>query len=441
MKRSFFNEAGLRALSAGMPGAAERLFERAVAAEPSGISGYVNLAGLRLRRGARTEALRALNAARKACPPAQLAAAAAELDRLEAGALPPGAGRLLLADLSNTFESRLFALDLAEFFFGAAAADLALPRPACFAGLEPDPGLYRRRFSGPRSPAAGESYDAILYSGFPAEEHYGWFRELLALPARRKVFVNLHLSQRPGHSAVSDALARDKALACMDRAFILDNDSFAANLKYGLARAVSEKYLFSVNARYYAPVPGPEGKRLVSAGNSARDYAALLRAAEGTGNEVLIFTDLELPAPLPPRVSVRRLHGAQEALRRELGRAKAVVVPFRPDLNPGVNSVLTMGMAMGKTVLTGDSPVIRRLVRDGENALLYDSASPDGLAGGLRRLLALGPARRKALGRKARETVLAGADYRLLLARLAPRLGVRVKRRPAGDTGRSSRYA
>ena len=47
-----------------------------------------------------------------------------------------------------------------------------------------------------------------------------------------------------------------------------------------------------------------------------------------------------------------------------------------------------VALAMGKAVITADSPAIRELLTDGENAVLCRRGDPDALASAIRRLYA-----------------------------------------------------
>lgn len=206
----------------------------------------------------------------------------------------------------------------------------------------------------------------------------------------------------------------------LDAMFILDNDTFAANRKYGVTLRKMCKYMFSVNTEYYAPLKCGPRPYLVSAGTAARDYDALVRAMEGLGARLKIYTDLELDGRKTDSLdlSVHKLSGNHERLRAELGGALAVVIPFKPAVSPAANSILTMAMSLGKVVLTNETDVLKKLVKDRVNGFFYNERLSGDLRKRIKHVLSLKKERRELIGARARETVLAKADYRNVIEKV-----------------------
>jgi glycosyltransferase involved in cell wall biosynthesis len=75
------------------------------------------------------------------------------------------------------------------------------------------------------------------------------------------------------------------------------------------------------------------------------------------------------------------------------------------------------GMAMGAAIVTRDSPAIRRVLRDGDSALIVPPADPVALAAAIQRLR--DPELRAKLGRGARSAFEATGSLDALARRLA----------------------
>ncbi|OGR44314.1 MAG: hypothetical protein A2X35_02500 [Elusimicrobia bacterium GWA2_61_42] len=414
------NDTGIKALAAGDRVKAERLFLEAISLDPANLSAYMNLISGHLSGKAYNKALIVLGLMRARCNPAQLAMAAADVKSVETMASCAIKERCLLVSLSGTFESRLFALTCADHFGrrGDALLDIAMPRQQHFSKLEPSEFLYGKRLpveqAGCFDGITGADYDSLLFVDFPETACLDLFCRLLELKGPKKIFVSLRLAPPKGASAASDLVAYRKLFRGLDGLFMLEHDTAAANARYGVPARKLFKYMFSVNTDYYAPLKGDPLPYLVSAGTAARDYGALLDAVKGLGVKLRIYTDLDLKQPKAggADVAVSRLSGNHELLRQELAAAQAVVIPFKPAVSPAANSILTMAMSLGKVVLTNRTEALAELVKDGVNGFFYDEKVPGDLRKKIRQLLALKKERRDLIGGRARETVLAKADYR-----------------------------
>lgn len=130
-------------------------------------------------------------------------------------------------------------------------------------------------------------------------------------------------------------------------------------------------------------------------------YAAVRARAEAAGLEPSLFLD-----PVPPEELAGHIRRADLCLGIFGDTVKAAnVVP-----NKAVQAA-----AMGKALVTRDSPAIRRYFRDGESAVLVPAASPEALAAAIRALRD-DPARRRALGLEARRVFESRFSRRSLAA-------------------------
>ncbi|MBI5743272.1 MAG: hypothetical protein HY952_01860 [Elusimicrobia bacterium] len=423
-KAARLNALGIAAARAGKSAEAQRSFLAAAAADPANASAYMNLLGCLLpaRRYARAAAV--CETARRTCNPAQLRALGPALERAAAQA---GAGikkRVLLVSLADTIEHRLFELAFLEAAAGcgSTAVDLAVS-PSVFR-LTPPPFSFVKRFlclpGEPCAELSAAGYDAVVFADFPSTAFIEPFCGLLGEPGPVKTFVCLHLLPRKGDCAAADLAAYRRLFSGVKTVFTLDNDEARRLDELGTPRGARRSYPLSVNTGYYAPA-GKPGGYLFSAGNSARDYQPLIRAAARLKTELRIYTDL--PQPASPGLRLEPLSGNHEALRPALAGAKAVVIPFRPRVSAAANSIATMAMASGKAVLTNDTPALRRLIKPGVTGFLYNERLAGDLDKKLKTLLTLGPAGLERVGRAARKTALAKASSALLAGRVLAELG------------------
>lgn len=133
--------------------------------------------------------------------------------------------------------------------------------------------------------------------------------------------------------------------------------------------------------------PEAEGMRFSCIGRG-QTFPAVKARALALGLPASLFAE-----PVPPETLALRIAAADVCLGIFGDTVKAAnVVP-----NKAVQAA-----AMGKALVTRDSPAIRRYFRDGESALLVPPASPEALAAALRRLRD-DPGLRASLGSGARE--------------------------------------
>jgi glycosyltransferase involved in cell wall biosynthesis len=170
-----------------------------------------------------------------------------------------------------------------------------------------------------------------------------------------------------------------------------------------------------VDLDQFAPAPFPPGpitflmiSRLIRE-KGVREYVEAARAVRRAHPEVQI----QLLGPLDPNPSgisaqeleVLRAEGAVEYLgstsdvRPFLARAHVCVLPSY--YGEGVPRSVLEAMAMGRAVLTTDSPGCRETVEDGRNGLLVAPRDAAALAEGMLRMLAM-PERLEPMGRHSR---------------------------------------
>lgn len=157
-----------------------------------------------------------------------------------------------------------------------------------------------------------------------------------------------------------------------------------------LAIALRERPALDVVADWYGEQPAPRlrGRR---AGNAARAGAAYRAAVE----QAIAARGLERRF---------RLHGARRDVASLYRAADALCLPSHWE---GMSNVACEAMASGLPVLAskvGDNP---RLVRDGDNGLLFDAASPRSIAEAILRFAALPAEARRKMGDQGRRAASA----------------------------------
>jgi len=135
---------------------------------------------------------------------------------------------------------------------------------------------------------------------------------------------------------------------------------------------------------------------VLSAGRTLRDYGTMLQAARLIAAPVTIIcgrNDLR-NADLPPRVTIRRELSRDEYLAT-LRRARVVALPLKPTERATGQVVMLEAMAMGKPVVTTDSPGTVDIIRDGINGFLVPVGNPGALADRIRDIWADDALRRR----------------------------------------------
>jgi glycosyltransferase involved in cell wall biosynthesis len=149
---------------------------------------------------------------------------------------------------------------------------------------------------------------------------------------------------------------------------------------YGLERQRFAYIPFKVNASaaVRAVEPTDEGFALVC-GRSDRDYRTLAAAADGLDVPIVVLVGPDhvkhgvnpSGIAMPRNVRVQADDGSVETWIRWISRARFIVLPVLPDvLKPSGISTYLEAMALGKCVITTDSPATRGLIDGGQAVLV-----------------------------------------------------------------------
>lgn len=203
----------------------------------------------------------------------------------------------------------------------------------------------------------------------------------------------------------------------------------------GAARASVALVPYGVDTAFWAPARMAEDPDLVfAAGREHRDYRSLASACAGDPVRVVI-TDHSAHSPRAKRqgaadwpANVTRVSLTFADLRGTYGKAAVVVVPLvDADFPAGITGALE-AMAMGKAVVASATPDMQEVIEHGRTGLLVAPGDVAGLRQAVRGLLG-DPDRRRVLGRRAREAVLARHSLTAYAAALAAHLE-ELSRRP-----------
>jgi glycosyltransferase involved in cell wall biosynthesis len=182
---------------------------------------------------------------------------------------------------------------------------------------------------------------------------------------------------------------------------------------------------FGVDAEFWAPAGAEPTREVLAIGNDGhRDWETLVAAAPYISAPVRIFTRHAPPATLPTNVTWKHADWYSQVLTDEevrdlYRRAAVVVVPTKDVPQPSGQSVTLQAMASARPVVLSRTRGLwaPAELRDGENLVLVPPADPRELAHSVRLLLDDRP-RADAIGRSARESVLADATIEGYAARL-----------------------
>jgi glycosyltransferase involved in cell wall biosynthesis len=269
-------------------------------------------------------------------------------------------------------------------------------------------------------------------------------RGLAPFASRPLVLAACWLAETCRNLDESQLRAYRRALAGVDRVCC-----FSRNQSETLARELGVeadrfRYVpFGIDDRFFSPCGGQEEGYVLAVGRDrARDHRLLLEAVRGTDVRVrLISPSPELAALAPPNVEV--MDAVDHRTYRELlARAAVVAVPTLAPRYPSGQTVVLEAMAMGKAVLTTDSPAMRDYVEPGGTGLLVPPGDRGALAEALVALLrdascrrALGTAARAAVEREFNHRTMWTAFAGVFAELAAPPAGTRNARRSAPDDG------
>lgn len=292
-----------------------------------------------------------------------------------------------------------------------------IPQPANRRG-------FRRRFQGDAGskPLLRARYDALIALDFPKRRRCApFFCRLFAEgAAKRKYFLANHLAPSPGHNFTADLFRRAKLLSRAATTWILEYDDPPLWAEFGAPAAAVIRRPYCVDTGYYTPARRfPPGGYLFTGGSAGREFSALAAAASACGLPLKVRSDMPRPAGPPlPGVSWEPFSPNLNTLVDALRGCAAAVMPVSDGfINEAAgNSIAFMAMACGRPVLVRDTSYMRRYIEDGVNGFLYARLEAGVIAADIGRIMALSPARLRALCRRARETMLKRASLSGLAA-------------------------
>jgi glycosyltransferase involved in cell wall biosynthesis len=293
----------------------------------------------------------------------------------------------------------------------------------------------------------------VLVAGYPAQPD----APLAALVARRRgvpLVVDMMVS-------LADTLGGDRgrvgrlgatALAGLDRLALRSADVVMADTapgadwlaaRFGVRRERVVVVPVGAEPERFPAVPPPEGTpRVLFYGKLSplHGLPVVLEAARRPGvPPVRVIGEGQLGPWLEAELRRDRPSGLEhvpwvpyEHLGGELGRA-AVALGIFGTSDKGrrvVPNKVWQAMAVGRPVVTADTPAAREVLADGRDALLVPAGDPDALAGALRRL-AGDPALRARLGAAALARYLELGRPVAVAERLLTALAERERRAPA----------
>jgi glycosyltransferase involved in cell wall biosynthesis len=182
---------------------------------------------------------------------------------------------------------------------------------------------------------------------------------------------------------------------------------------------------FGVDAGFWAPGDVKPAREVLAIGNDGhRDWETLVAASPHISAPIRVFTRHAPPATLPPNVTWEPADWYSQVLSDEevrdlYRRAAVVVVPTKDVPQPSGQSVTLQAMASARPVVLSRTRGLWAPagLRDGDNLVLVPPGDPSELAKSVRLLLD-DRARAEAIGKSARESVLADATIDLYAERL-----------------------
>lgn len=179
---------------------------------------------------------------------------------------------------------------------------------------------------------------------------------------------------------------------------------------------------FGTDIAFFAPKDVLEAGYVIAVGfDPDRDWKTLIEATRGLGVRVIIATKHKRIAhlmPLPSHIEMKTFTPLE--LVEAYVRASLIVVPLDP--SSGINdamgcSTVFEAMAMGKALVATRTHTLESYV-DGENGILVPERDSIALRAAIEPLLN-DPARRKAMGERARKYALEHLDDQKLAGKLA----------------------
>ena len=254
-----------------------------------------------------------------------------------------------------------------------------------------EPGMTRRQLIRRLSGPVARDYEVLVLDGSMGTATGA--PELIAglMIARRRRRPDLVLADcnwKPGSGL--QRLARRIGMRAIDRAVArycvyttAELEAFPRQWGVNPAKMAFTPYYYHLSDEELdqPPVAGDE---VFSGGDSLRDYETLMEAAAGLPEVPFHVASARFRPPAPPaNAQVGRI--PHDEYIQRIRSAAVVVVPLREGVvrTAGLETFLT-AMALGKIIITTDSPGIRDYVNAGRTGLIV----PPGDAGALREAIA-----------------------------------------------------
>jgi glycosyltransferase involved in cell wall biosynthesis len=216
-----------------------------------------------------------------------------------------------------------------------------------------------------------------------------------------------------------------RALRRMARVFASSEAQLPSLIRLGLARRNVRYIPMAVSTDFYRPVEVPESAGLVaSVGRDRhRDYPTLLRAiadlnAPVRSGEARLELVTPNPVAVPERLGCRIPHLSATDLRALYCRAAVVAIATFPNQHVSGATAVLEAMACGRAVVATANPGLEAYVHSGVDGILVPPGDPEAMAEAIRGLLA-DPARRREMGRAARENVVRAFSTSIMSENLA----------------------
>ncbi|MDT8286688.1 MAG: hypothetical protein RQ748_06220 [Elusimicrobiales bacterium] len=305
----------------------------------------------------------------------------------------------------------------------------------------PNPRGFRLRCPGEQAARKllSPGYDALVAVDFPKRRRCApLFCRLFASPGiKDKYFLANHLCPSPDHNFTSDLFRRARLLSRARLTWVLEYDDPPLWAELGARAETVVRRPYCVDTAYYTPGRGvPAAGYVFSAGSAGRDFEALSAAAAACGLTLSVRSDMPRPKsfgrPGDSWLSFSpNLNTVVDAIRGSALVALPVADKF---INEAAgNSIAFMGMACGRPVLVRDTPYMRRYIKDGSNGFLYGKLDAGVLTAVMKRALSRRPAALKALGLRARKTMLERASLSALAASVLDAVRLDAPAAPSAD--------
>ncbi|MFQ5645468.1 MAG: glycosyltransferase family 4 protein [bacterium] len=248
------------------------------------------------------------------------------------------------------------------------------------------------------------AYDLVITGDFRVSRVFALLQSLFPIGRKPQLMIDFMLDdEQPGRLWKIKRSVQRRIFESIDRIILFSENErkvYAQALRIGIERFTALPYHTNVVSVRYL---GKHEDYIVSAGNSGRDYATLIKAVKGTGLKLKIITS---PACLngieiPPDVELYYNIDYMRYLDLLAG-AKLVVVPLHNLIRSVGMVVMLEGMSLGKTVIVTRAISVIEYIEQGKNGFLVDPYDEKGLR---ELLLKLDDKTREKVGKQAVEDV------------------------------------